>query len=110
LGIHGVLSYSVAMRKSEIGIRMALGATRSQICRLTLAEAGVPVAAGLAAGLLGAGLAGRFVQSLLYGTGPVDLPVMAIVTGLFVVSAGLAALEPTRRAASVDPLEALRSE
>jgi hypothetical protein len=110
LGIYGVLSYSVAMRKSEIGIRVALGATRVKIYQLALAEAGVPVAAGLATGLIGAVAAGRFIQSLLYGTRPVDLPVMAIVAGLFIVSAALASFAPARRAAAVDPLEALRSE
>lgn len=109
LGIYGVLSYSVAMRKPEIGIRMALGATRSGIYGLTFADADAPVAAGLAMGLLAAVLAGPLIRSLLYGTQPLDPSVMAIVTGLFVFFAGLAALVPAHRVASVDPMETLRS-
>jgi predicted permease len=110
LGIYGVLSYSVAARKQEIGVRMALGATRRKIYRLTLAEAGVPVFAGLATGLAASALAGRLIQNLLYGTRPIDPPVLLMVTGFFLLSAAAAALLPARRAASVDPMEALRSD
>ena len=110
LGIYGVLSYSVVTRKQEIGVRMALGATRSRVYRLTLAEAGAPVFAGLAAGLGGSLLAGRVVRNLLYGVEVVDLPVIVMVSVLFLVSAAVAAFVPARRAASVDPMEALRSE
>jgi predicted permease len=110
LGIYGVLTYSVATRKQEIGVRMALGATRQNIYVVTLAEAGVPVAAGLAAGLLGAFFGARVIQSFLYGVEVLDLPVMAGVVLLFAGSAILAAFLPARRAASVDPMEALRSD
>jgi ABC-type antimicrobial peptide transport system permease subunit len=110
LGIYGVLSYSVALRKSEIGLRMALGATRSRIYGLTFSDASAPVFAGLLTGLLSAVLSGRFIRSLLYGTQPLDPSVMAIVTGLFLLLACLAALVPAHRAASVDPMETLRSE
>jgi predicted permease len=109
LGIYGVLSYSVVTRKQEIGVRMALGATRSSIYALTLAEAGAPVIAGLATGLIASLLAGRVIQRLLYGIQVVDPSVILIVTGLFLVSAAAAAFLPARRAASVDPMDALRS-
>jgi len=110
LGIYGVLSYSVVTRKQEIGVRMALGATRAKVYALTFAEAGVPVFAGVIVGLAGSLLAGRAVQTMLYGTRAVDPPVFLIVTGLFLLSAMAAAFLPARRAASVEPMEALRSE
>ncbi len=110
LGIYGVLTYSVATRKQEIGVRMALGATRREICSLTLAEAGTTVVAGLVAGLGASVLGGRAIQSLLYGVRAVDAPVMLSVAVLFAACAVLAAFLPARRAASVDPMEALRSE
>jgi predicted permease len=110
LGIYGVLSYSVITRKQEIGVRMALGATRSSIYALTFAEAGTPVVAGLATGLIASLMAGRLIQNLLYGVQVVDASVILTVTILFVISAAAAAFLPARRAASVDPMDALRSE
>ncbi|HXJ37703.1 MAG TPA: FtsX-like permease family protein, partial [Bryobacteraceae bacterium] len=110
LGIYGVLSYSTAARQPEIGVRMALGATRAKIYALTMGEAGVPVLLGLAGGLGASALAGRAIQSLLYGVRPVDFPVMAMVCGLFVTAAVAAAFVPARRAAAVDPMETLRAE
>jgi len=110
LGIYGVLSYSVITRKQEIGVRMALGASRSQVYGMTFAEAAVPVSAGVAAGLIASVLAGRTIEKLLYGTRALDAPVILAVTGLFLLSAAAAAFLPARRAASVDPMEALRSE
>ena len=110
LGIYGVLNYSVVSRKQEIGVRMALGATRAKVYALTFAEAGTPVFAGVIAGFVASLLAGRAIQSLLYGTRAVDPSVILIVTTLFLLSATAAAFLPARRAASVDPMEALRSE
>ena len=110
LGIYGVLSYSVATRKQEIGVRMALGATRSNVYALTFGEAAIPVFTGLATGLMASVPAGRLIQKLVYGIEVVDPAVILIVTGLFLVSAAAAAFLPARRAASVDPMEALRSE
>ena len=110
LGIYGVLTYSVATRKQEIGVRMALGASRQKIYALTMGEAGTPVLAGLGAGLAAGILGGKAIQSLLYGVQAMDPPVMIAVAMLFAGSAALAAFLPARRAASVDPMEALRSE
>ena len=110
LGIYGVLSYSVETRKPEIGVRMALGATRGKVYALTFAEAATPVIAGVVTGLLASLLAGRAIRNLLYGTQLVDPPVILIVTALFLLSAAAAAFLPARRAASVDPMEALRAE
>jgi predicted permease len=110
LGIYGVLNYSVVTRKQEIGVRMALGATRGKVYALTFAEAGAPVFVGVVAGLTASLLAVRAIQKLLYGTQTVDAPVILMVTGLFLLAASAAAFLPARRAASVDPMDALRSE
>jgi predicted permease len=110
VGIYGVLSYSMVTRKQEIGVRMALGATRAKIYALTFAEAGAPVFAGVIAGLAASMLAGRTIQKLLYGIQAVDPPVILTVSGLFLLSAAAAAFLPARRAASADPMDALRSE
>jgi hypothetical protein len=110
LGIYGVLSYSVATRKQEIGVRMALGASRASVYRLTFGEVGAPVAVGLAAGLAASVLGAQVIRSALYGVDGVEPAVIAAVVGLFALAAALAAYVPARRAASVDPMEALRSE
>jgi predicted permease len=110
LGIYGVLSYSVVMRRQEIGMRMAIGATRAKVYSLIFAEARTPVFAGVITGLVGSLLAGRAIQKLLYGTQAVDPPVILVVTALFLVSAAAAAFPPARRATRVDPLVALRYE
>src|SRR5207249_3395377 len=92
------------------GSRIARGATRGKVYAITFAEAGTPVFAGIIAGLAASVLASRAVQTVLYGTRAVDPPVILIVTGLFLLSATAAAFLPARRAASVEPMEALRSE
>jgi predicted permease len=110
LGIYGMLSYSVAARKQEIGVRMALGATRGRIYWHTFGEAGPPVLAGLAAGLIACFLAARAIRQVLYGAQGIDPPVMMIVAASFLASAVIAGVLPARRAASVDPMESLRSD
>ena len=110
LGIYGILSYTVASRKQEIGLRMALGATRRRIYALTMSEATVPVLAGLLGGWIASIAVGRVVRTLLYGVKETDGSVTAIVTALFLFTAALAAFLPARRAATIDPMEALRTE
>jgi predicted permease len=110
LGIYGVLSYSAAARRQEIGVRIALGATRGRIYAMTMGEAGVPVVGGLVAGLAASVFAARAIRSLLYGVEGVDVSVMLGVCGLLVVAALSAAFVPARRAASVDPMETMRAD
>ncbi|MEZ5404385.1 MAG: ABC transporter permease [Bryobacteraceae bacterium] len=110
LGIYGVLSYSVALRKQEIGVRMALGATKRSVYGLTMREAGAPVAAGLALGLGASVWSARIVENLLYGTKRVDFPVIALVLLLIAAAALAAAFVPARHAASIDPMDALRPD
>jgi ABC-type antimicrobial peptide transport system permease subunit len=98
IGVYGVLAYAVAQRTREIGVRMALGATRREIYALTVGEAGVPVFTGLAAGVLASILVGRVVQKLLYGIRTVDAGVILIVAALFLSAAVAAAFLPARRA------------
>lgn len=110
LGIYGVLSYSVAGRRQEIGVRMALGATPPQIYSLTLGEAAAPVIAGLAGGVVASVMAANAVEKLLYGIKGLDPAVAIITAGLFLIAALAAAFLPARRAASIDPMQALRAE
>ena len=110
LGIYGVLSYSVSVRRQEIGVRMALGASRGNVYRLTMFEAGVPVVLGLVGGLAASLAAGRVIEKLLYGVRALDAPVILTVSALFLLAAAAAAFLPARRAASLDPMQALRTE
>jgi predicted permease len=110
LGIYGILSYTVAGRTQEIGVRMALGATRQSIYSLTLSEAARPVLIGLIAGWAANLMAGKLVQRLLYGVTATDWSVAVTVTILLGACATAAAFLPARRAASVDPMYALRTE
>ncbi|HEV8254181.1 MAG TPA: ABC transporter permease [Vicinamibacteria bacterium] len=110
VGLYGVLAYSVAQRTREIGIRMALGSARAAIFGLVLREGLKLSVLGLAAGLVGAGLAARALSSLLLGVRPLDPVTFAAVAALLVVVALLACLAPARRAARVDPIVALRYE
>lgn len=107
-GIYGTVSYAVAQRANEIGIRVALGATSPEILRLVLVDAFKPVAAGLAVGLGGALLLARTLQGLVFGVSPTDpLTFVSLPVALGFV-AFLASLAPALRATRADPLEALR--
>jgi putative ABC transport system permease protein len=110
LGIYGVMSYSVAQRRNEIGIRMALGARPADVLRLVMNEAAGVVALGAAAGLLVAMFLARFMGGLLYGVGAADPITFAGVGGLLAAVALVATYVPARRAVGVDPLKALRAE
>jgi predicted permease len=110
LGIYGVLSYSVARRVKELGVRIALGASRQNIYVLTISEAARPVLLGLAGGMVVSAVAGYWIRSLLYGIAPVSVPVSVLVGILFLAVSVLAAWLPARRAASIDPIQALRMD
>ena len=110
LGLYGVLSFAVVQRTREIGVRVALGAQRRDVLSLVIAQ-GLKVALiGSLLGLVGALAATRFVSSLLYGVTPTDPTTFAGVPLLLIVVALLASWLPARRAANVDPMEALRYE
>lgn len=110
LGIYGVLSYSMTARRQEIGVRMALGATPKSVYRLTMAEAGTPVVAGLITGIAASLMTGHLIEKFLYGTKAIDPVVILTITTLFLLAAAIAVFIPARRAASVNPVEALRAE
>jgi predicted permease len=110
LGIYGVVAYGIALRRRELGIRMALGARSQQVWRMVIWQGLRPVTAGLAAGMLAALAAGRLVRSLLFGIGATDgLTLGAVAAGLACVAA-LACLLPARSAARIDPCRVLRDE
>jgi putative ABC transport system permease protein len=110
LGIYGVLSYAVTQRTNEIGVRMALGATASEIM-LAFGRRGLVLAlTGLAAGLLLAAIASRFMTALLYGFRPGYTPAAVAVSLIVVAIAAVACFVPARRASRIDPMIALRQE
>ena len=110
IGVFGVVSYSVTQRTQEFGIRLALGAQRSDILRLTFGEATRLAAAGAAIGLVGAAALTRFMSTLLFAVSPYD-PVTFILVATFLLAVAAAAcIIPARRAIKVDPIVALRYE
>ena len=110
IGLYGVVAYSVSRRTREIGVRMALGAQRGAVHRLVLAEAVRLTGLGIAAGLVGAVAAARLMGSLLFGVQAWDVPTLASVAAVLGGAALLASFLPARRAAGVNPVEALRAE
>jgi putative ABC transport system permease protein len=110
LGIYGVVSYSVAQRTNEMGIRMALGAPRAGIRSLVLRQSLPPVVLGLGAGVIASLALGRMLSSLLFGIGAVDPLTIFAVIALLSAVAIVAAYIPARRATQVDPITALRYE
>jgi ABC-type antimicrobial peptide transport system permease subunit len=110
VGLYGVVAYSVSQRTREIGIRMALGAERGNVYGLIMGEAGRLTLAGLAGGLVCSLAAAVLMRRLLFGVTSWDLPTLAAVAGLLASAALLASFLPARRAASVNPVDALRAE
>jgi predicted permease len=110
LGFYGLLSFEVTRRTSEIGVRMAVGATRGDVYVLVLRRTLGILVAGTIPGVLCTELLGLLVKSLLYGTGPINLSAMLFAVSVLFAAGGLATLRPARRAAFIDPVTALHSE
>lgn len=110
LGIYGLLSQSVLQRRRDIGIRMALGATRGLVLRSVLQEALHTVVFGLLTGVVGAALAVRVLASLLYGVQPENAAIFSLAAVVLLLAALAASWFPARRAARIDPMQALRNE
>ena len=109
-GIYGVMAYVVAQRTSEIGVRMALGATRADIVRMILTNAGLLMGIGLGVGFMAARYLSRTVEAFLFQVEPTDPRVFAAAVSTLALSGLIASALPARRAASVDPVVALRRD
>ncbi len=110
VGLYGVISYFVTLRRNEIGIRVALGATRWQVIALVMRDAGWMLAAGAAIGTTLSLIAGRSASSMLFGLKPYDPATLLFAVGVLAAIAALASWIPARRAAKLDPMAALRCE
>jgi predicted permease len=110
VGLYGVISYSVSQRTREIGLRLAMGAQRRSVYELILGEAGRLIAVGLVLGVMCSIAVATLMRTLLFDTPPWDVPTLAVVAAVLAGAAMLASYIPARRAASVNPIEALRVE
>jgi predicted permease len=110
VGLYGLMAYSVSRRTREVGIRMALGAQRTDVMLLVLKKASLLLALGLVSGLVASWFATRAIQAFLFGVGRHDPITTLSVCALLAVSGLIAAIIPARRAASIDPMQALRTE
>jgi putative ABC transport system permease protein len=110
VGIYGAVAYSVAQRTGEIGVRIALGAQATDVLRLILGQGMMPVVIGLATGLAAALALGRLLRTQLYQISPHNPTLLFTTAVVLALVALLACLVPARRAAHVDPIQALRAE
>ena len=110
VGVYGLLAFTTAQRLPEIGVRVALGATRRQIHKLVLRDAAMMTGVGVLLGLLAALALGRFIADQLYGVTPTDPTTLVAVTLLVIVVVGLASWRPARRAGRIDPILVLRHD
>ena len=110
VGIYGVMSYTVAQRTQEIGIRVALGATPGSVLSMVLRDGMGLVGLGLAVGLAASLLLTRLVSSMLYGVSATDVPTFAAIAAVLAAVALVAIVIPARRATRVDPMLALRAD
>jgi putative ABC transport system permease protein len=110
IGIYGVMTFSVAQRNHEMGIRMALGAGSFELIRLVVSEGMWTALIGMAVGIPGVYLVGKALATMLYNVGAMDLRALTGVALLLLASALVACYIPARRATKIDPLEALRQE
>ena len=110
VGLYGVLSYLTTQRTGEIGVRMAMGARREQVVHLVLGDGLRPALYGLTLGLAASIGAVRLIESMLYGTQPLDPAIFAAVAATLLAVAVLACLVPAWRASQIDPMQALRTE
>jgi putative ABC transport system permease protein len=110
IGIYGVVSYDVTQRTPEIGLRMALGATRRDVVRMVVGHAGALVGAGVVVGILASLALGSVMRTLLFQISPRDPLTMGAIAALLAVVAVLASVVPARRATRIDPLDALRAD
>jgi ABC-type antimicrobial peptide transport system permease subunit len=110
VGLYGVMMYSVSLRTREIGVRMALGAQRMSVLRMVLRDAAILLVAGIAIGAASSLASASILQSMLYSIGPRDPAVMTFVCAAVAIVGLAAAYIPARRAATVDPMVALRYE
>jgi hypothetical protein len=109
VGIYGVISYVVGQRRAEIGIRMALGAQITEVSRMILAQSLALASVGIVVGLLAAVASTRFLRSLLFEVSPSDPLVLAATAIILLLVSVVASVGPTRRAAKIDPVEAMRA-
>jgi ABC-type antimicrobial peptide transport system permease subunit len=110
IGLYGVISYATSQRTSEIGVRIAIGAQRSDVIRMVLVEGARLAIVGIVLGLAGSYWAARLLSSFLYGVTTTDLPAFASAAVALFIAALVATYLPARRAARVDPMHALRAE
>jgi predicted permease len=110
IGIYGVMAFAVGQREHEIGLRMALGASRDRVVAMVLREGAILALIGMVLGLGGAYFVGRAMKSTLYNVGSIDLAAFFAVSAILLVAALIACYVPARRAAGLDPMRALRTE